>query len=219
MNKNMKRSFFAGALALALAGAVFSTSAVTATAGTTTTAATQASASGPFRMTLIEAMDVSFSKSAGAQPKFYVVGANGQLQSSATITLPANRKIILTIVSYDGGNAPTPKEFTKVTGTVGNKMAIINGTIASGAKTNEAWMKEVSSVSASKILHTFTVAGLGINIPVEAGTTSVVVIPPITKTGTFAWQCMAACGCGASGWGCAMDTAGWMRGSVVVVGS
>lgn len=218
MNKNVKRSFFTGALALALVGAVFSASAATTTAKATT-AVTQASALGPFRMTLIEAMDVSFSKSAGVQPKFYVVGANGRLQSSATITFPANRKIILTIVSYDGGNALTPKEFTKVTGTVGNKMAIINGKIASGAKTSEAWMKEVSSVSPSKILHTFTVAGLGINIPVEAGTTSVVVIPPITKTGTFAWHCMAACGCVASGWGCAMDTAGWMMGSVVVVGS
>ena len=36
------------------------------------------------------------------------------------------------------------------------------------------------------------------------------------NSGVFQWQCEVDCGTGASGWGGAMATPGWMMGEVVV---
>ncbi|HDL15998.1 MAG TPA: hypothetical protein ENH28_07600 [Euryarchaeota archaeon] len=171
----------------------------------------------PYRLSLVEIMDVSYNKAIGAQPKFYVVGANGDLESSANITFPAHRSIVLTITSYDMGNAPTAAQYAKVSGTVNNQMTLINGTIASGDNTSQIWKTTVSSVPVSDILHTFTIPSLHINIPVVAGFTETMVISPISKTGSYHWQCESACGSGKSGWEGAMAASGWMMGTVNVV--
>ncbi len=170
----------------------------------------------PYRLNLVEIMDVNFNKSVGAQPKFYVVGNNGRLKSSAGIFMPANRKIILTITSYDMGNAPVLSQYTHVSGTIDDKILLINGTVASGSNVHKQWRINVSSMPKSKIIHTFTIPSLNINIPVEAGSTEIAVLKPIKKSGTYYWQCMAACGSGKNGWGGAMATNGWMKGKSIV---
>ncbi len=178
-------------------------------------AATSISAT-PYRITLVEAMDVLYNNAIGAQPKFYVVGNNGDLESSANITLPVHRRIILTIISYDGGNAPVAGRYAKVSGTVNNEITIINGTIASGSNTKQAWLKKVSSVPVSQIIHTFTIPALNINIPVIAGTTEIASLY-INTTGSYIWRCETACGSAPDGWGGAMAASGWMMGNVNVV--
>jgi len=174
----------------------------------------------PYRLSLM-VIDVPFNKAIGAQPKFYVVGANGGLESSSNITLPAHRKIIVTITSYDVGSAPTAAQYAKVSGTVNDQMTLINGTLASENNPIQTWRKEVSSVPDSEIAHTFTIPSLHINIPIVAGSrevrTEIVVIPPINKTGSYNWQCEAACGSSKSGWEGAMATSGWMMGTVNIV--
>lgn len=170
----------------------------------------------PYRLNLVEIMNVNFNKSIGAQPRFYIVGNNGQLKSSAEIIIPANREIILTITSYDMGNASVLSQYTHVSGTINNKIFLINGVIASGSNVHEQWGVSVSSIPKSKVIHTFTISSLNINIPVEAGSTEITVLKPIKKPGTYYWQCMAACGSGKSGWGSAMVTNGWMNGKIIV---
>ena len=227
MEKKSKNGLFAGGMVLIFVIGIFAGLAVGGFTKGSTTQQGVATAQ-PYRLSLVEIMDVSFTpnKTLGAQPRFYVVGANGDLESSANITFPANRKIILTITSYDMGNAPTAAQYAKVSvgtesvsGTVNNQMTLINGTIASGDNTSQIWKTKVSSVPVSDIIHTFTIVSLGINIPVVAGDTEIVVIPPISKNkaGSYNWQCEAACGSGKSGWEGAMATSGWMMGTVNVV--
>ncbi len=170
----------------------------------------------PYRLNLVEIMDVNFNKSVGAQPRFYVIGNNGRLKSSAGIFIPANRKILLTITSYDMGNAPVLSQYTHISGTINNKILLIKSAVASGSDVHKQWGVNVSSIPKSKIIHTFTISSLGINIPVEAGSTEIAVLKPIKKSGIYYWGCMAACGSGKSGWGSAMATNGWMRGKSIV---
>ncbi|HED37654.1 MAG TPA: hypothetical protein ENI76_05340 [Ignavibacteria bacterium] len=170
----------------------------------------------PYHLNLVEIMDVNFNKSNDAQPQFYVISDSGQLKLSAEIIIPANREIILTITSYDMDNAPVVSQYTNVSGTINNKIFLINGAIASGDNVNKQWGENVSSIPKSKVIHTFTIPSLDINIPIEAGSTVIAVLKPIKKSGTYYWQCMAACGSGKSGWGGAMVTNGWMKGKVIV---
>lgn len=175
------------------------------------------SAAGVYQLDLVEIMDVSYNSSAGAQPMFYVV-QNGSLTSSANIFLPSNTRIVVTIISYDMGNASVPSQYLSVTGTVGNEVSVISGMIASGANTSSQWSHNVSEFSASEVLHTFTIlngTSVLLNIPVVAGDTEMATFY-LNSTGTFTWQCEAACGTGPYGWGGPMSTSGWMEGSVTV---
>ncbi len=221
MEKKSKNGLFAGGMVLIFVIGIFVGLVVggfTHKGATTQQGVTTAQ---PYQLSLVEIMDVSFTpnKSLGAQPQFYVVGANGELGSSANITFPTNRKIIVTITSYDMGSAPTASQYSKVSGTVNDQITLIDGAIASGGNTSLIWKTEVSSVPVSKIIHTFTIPSLHINIPVIAGYTETAVIPPISKNkaGSYNWQCEAACGSGKSGWEGPMATPGWMMGTVNVV--
>jgi hypothetical protein len=135
-------------------------------------------------------------------PKFT---ANGR--STAHLDLPANTVVSVVLKSYDDGAAPPPATYAKVTGTVGGVMRLGG--------------KAVRSVSVKTIAHTFTVPGIGLNVPIPAvrGKANVVTATFSFKTGkagTYAWQCYAPCGTGGSGWGGPMVTPGEMMGSVVV---
>lgn len=170
----------------------------------------------PYRVTIIESMDVLYNKTIGAQPRFYSIGNDGKLKPLASLTLPVRKRIILTIISYDDDNAPLEKRYTKVTGTVDNTITIIDGAVASGSDTTRKWSEKVSSVPADKIIHTFTIPELNINIPIVAGTTEIANLY-LEATGTYTWSCETACGSGSSGWGGAMASSGWMKGTVNVV--
>ncbi|RIV22039.1 hypothetical protein D2Q93_09675 [Alicyclobacillaceae bacterium I2511] len=122
----------------------------------------------------------------------------------ANMTLPANQNVTILIHSYDDGNAPIPEGDNVVKGTQSGTM-LLNG-------------KAVKSVPTADVAHTITIPTIGLNIPIPVKTSSE---PYSTVEFTFHtpatgeklhWQCMAACGSGASGWGGAMATNGWMQG-------
>ncbi len=176
------------------------------------TSATQQSNS-VYHLTLIESMNSGWNATT-AQPRFYVVGKSG-LESSANISLPARTLIEVTIISYD---TPTPgslEQQGKVTGTVGGTVYLINGTTASQSSTPEQWGKNVASVPATSLAHTFTIQQLGVNIPVVGGD-AVIAFLYFTQTGTFTWLCLTPCGFGPNGSGGAMSASGWMTGTITI---
>ena len=122
----------------------------------------------------------------------------------ANFTVPAGRRIIVTIRNLDDGAAPLVKgmdAYDRVTGTIG-RYVIENG-------------KRVTSINPKDVSHTFTVPGLGLNVPIlpKAVTTFSFTA---SKPGHYTWQCMAPCGTGATGWGGAMAARGYMSGTVTV---
>jgi hypothetical protein len=169
----------------------------------------------PYMLTLLETMGNRWNSTAAeSQPVFFVAGPSG-LESSANISLPADRMIELVIISYDTPTPP-PAQYSNVTGTIGNKMYLVNGTSAS-MSSPMSWGAEVSSVPTAQIAHTFTITSLGINIPVVGGDTEIAFLY-LTQTGTFTWQCYTPCGFPNvnAGWSGAMITPGWMTGEVTV---
>lgn len=132
--------------------------------------------------------------------------ANGH--SSARIVLPANRLVEVVLTSADTGSAAPPAVYDRVQGLAGGK-ELVNG-------------KPIAAVTASAVAHTFTIAGLGVNVvvPVAPAHGPAVVVARFRtgKAGVYSWQCMAPCGTGPSGWGGPMVTPGFMMGQVVVQG-
>ncbi len=178
-------------------------------------AAAAGSNSTPYLVTLLETMGNEWNATAPeSQPMFFVAGPTG-LESSANISLPAHRLIELVIISYDTPTPP-PDQYSHVTGTVGGKMYLINGTSAS-MNTPQSWGAGVSSVPTDQISHTFTVPSLGINIPVVGGDTAIAFLY-FNETGTFTWQCETPCGFPDvnGGWSGAMVAPGWMAGEITV---
>ena len=174
-----------------------------------------ASASSAYHLDLIEIMDANYNGSVGAQPRYYEV-VNGALQSSSNITLPTHTRITVTITSYDMGNASVSSKYLTASGILNNEVLAINGTTAMGSNTSKSWSTNMTTFPASKVLHTFTIlqgSNVIVNIPVMAGYTEIASFY-INSTGNYIWQCEAACGTGSSGWGGAMDTPGWMMGSI-----
>lgn len=166
-----------------------------------------------YTLQLIEPMNSEWN-STMAQPKFYVVGPGG-LESSSNITLPLNTTIQVMIVSYDTPTPGSTDSMGVVTGTVGNAVYMINGTSASMGPMPEPWGQNVTSVPGAQLAHTFTIPGLGVNIPVVGGDTEIAYLY-LTKAGTYTWFCQTPCGLGADGLGGAMSTGGWMTGSVTI---
>lgn len=183
------------------------------TGSVTTTSQSQ----GPVALTLVITTNNIYNSTAADQPAFYVLTPNG-LESSASISLPANTLIKLTIVNYDDGNASLlDPQYSNVQGTVNGTITYANndnvnstqgpnGIVLNGGET-------VASVPASELAHTFTIPSLHINIPVPLSSTVVAYIK-IAQAGTYVWFCETACGSGPAGtWG-AMDTPGWMTGNL-----
>ncbi len=127
----------------------------------------------------------------------------------ANFTVPANVPVTITITNYDNGTNTVPASFAQVLGTVGGTETVTNAT-ASGAV--------VTTVPADQVAHTFTLISTPyqINVPVPAaqGTTptSVTFTVVFSSAGQFQWHCMAPCD------NAAMDTPGFMTGTVTVVG-
>ncbi len=127
----------------------------------------------------------------------------------ANFTVPANVPVTITITNYDNGTNAVPAAFANVSGTVGGTETITNAT-ASGAA--------VTSILTRQVAHTFTLISspYDVNVPIPAaqGTTPTVVTFTVvfTATGQYVWHCMAPCD------GQAMTTAGFMTGTVTVVG-
>ncbi len=199
-------SGFGAALAVGSGGG---TSVATTTVTTTTT---NSSSSSPFVITLVIATDSIFNSTAADQPAFFVLGQNG-LQSSANISLPANRLIKLVIINYDDGNASlvVPAD-TAVSGTTdGTIFVASNDNINSSQGAGGIDVKggeSVTSVPADQVSHTFSVPSLHLNIPIPVSST-VVAYFTVHQAGSFTWLCETLCG------DAAMSTKGWMTGSLV----
>ncbi len=134
---------------------------------------------------------------------------DGKNPFPATLTLPANTLVTVTIKNYDDGGGQVPAPYAKVTGTVGNTETV-NG------------QQETSFKADGVIAHTFTVPGLNLNIPLPAAASAsspavvVATFKTPAKAGTYTWQCYQPCGTGSAGWGGTMATAGWMTGSIQI---
>lgn len=179
--------------------------------------ATGAGSHGTFNLNLVEVMDANYGGGNGAQPRFYEV-ANGGLQSTANISLPADTRIVVSITAYDMGNASVPDQYLNATGVIGNSIEVIDGAIAMGDNVSQHWSSNLTSFPASKVLHTFTVlqgSSTVVNIPVMPGYTEIASFY-LNETGSYMWQCEASCGTGSSGWSGPMAAAGWMEGTVFV---
>ena len=127
--------------------------------------------------------------------------------ASAYWSVPANSKVELIIHSYDDGGAPVTGPNLTVKGTIGG-VEYVDG-------------KQVKGFGKNDVAHTITIPQLGLNIPIPPRSekekfVTVVAYFNVSKPGTYNWQCMAQCGSGASGWGGAMSTGGWMKGSLNV---
>jgi len=184
---------------------------------TTTKSTTSTATSSVYMLNLVEIMGNEWNSTAGAQPQFSVLGSHG-LQSSANISLPANTLIQVAILSYDTPTPGSTADEAQVTGTVGGKMYLINGTTASMTNMSmimSPWGANVSSVAASSLAHTFSIQQLGMNIPVVGGSTEIAYLY-FSHPGTYTWVCLTPCGLGNNGLAGAMDTPGWMTGTIVV---
>ena len=128
----------------------------------------------------------------------------------ATWTVRKGETVVLRLTSYDDGTAPlsgAQMMYDHVEGTLGGT-ELVDG-------------KPLSSVPNDDVAHTFTVVGLGLNLPVPAaptgGKVTIVARFVATRAGTFVWQCYAPCGSGMNSMGGAMSTKGWMEGTVRVL--
>lgn len=185
------------------------------------------SSSEPYHLTLVITSNNTFNSTVGSQPAFFVL-QNGVLSSSAKINVPVNKKIELTIMNYDSG-ADTVNQTSigqVITGTTNNTMFVVQDDVMNASQGKNGIQlndnaQYISSVPLNDLSHTFTVVDGSthiINIPIEPSSTTTTIIQ-FSKTGTFNWQCLIPCGSdlpGAPGWGGAMNTPGWMAGSVVV---
>lgn len=126
-------------------------------------------------------------------------------------TVHAGDTVTVRITSYDTGTAP-------LTGVQAMMYDPVRGTVG-GTETVDG--KPLSSVPNGDIAHTFTVVGLGFNMPIPAaptgGSVTVVARFVANRAGTFLWQCYAPCGSGPNKMGGAMSTRDWMEGTVRVL--
>ncbi|MDA8077073.1 MAG: hypothetical protein M0Z40_18000 [Actinomycetota bacterium] len=125
-------------------------------------------------------------------------------------TVHVGQTVVLRITSYDTGTAPLSG--------VQTMFDAVNGT-ASGTESVDG--KNIRSVPNTQIAHTFTVVGLGLNLPIPAapagGSVTVTARFVAQRSGAFVWQCYAPCGSGPNSMGGAMSVMGWMEGRVDVV--
>ena len=134
----------------------------------------------------------------------------GPLYTHPSWTVRTGDTVTLRIKSYDDGAAPLTGPQTMYDAVLGT----VGGTEVAGGKA-------ISSVPNGDVSHTFTVVGLGLNLPIPAAPTgkSVTVVARFvpTRTGTFTWQCYAPCGSGSNAMGGPMSAKGWMEGRVRVL--
>ncbi len=113
----------------------------------------------------------------------------------ANFSIPVDVDTIITITNYDNATNPVSNSLGQVTGTVGGN-AVVNG-------------QTVTSIPGTSVSHTFTIASLGLNVPLPVSSTvSFTVL--VEAPGVYTWHCMAPCDTNA------MATPGFMEGTVTV---
>ena len=171
-----------------------------------------------YSLELVVQHGIHFNSSVGNQPAFFVL-QNGTLVNSSFIYIPANTLIDLTVICYDNGPSTLENaSYANVSGTVGGYEYVFNSTNPAGlnqSKTVSTYFTKAKSLNASNVAHTFTIPQLNLNIPLEPLSTTFAQFYA-NQTGSFLWQCFAECGSGPLAENGAMETPGWMMGTVVV---
>ena len=155
--------------------------------------------------------------------------------------VPANTKVNVTILGYDGCTPLRNPVWGKVTGTLGNveNVSFFNGKAYSPSQP----LSLFDTWANCSVQHTFAIPGLGLNVPIASVTTlnenknlcgtspctgdpsdensphTVVKFSFMTpkEGGTFRWQCFVPCGLGyVDGNGGPMATPGYMMGQMEV---
>ena len=151
----------------------------------------------------------------------------GQWDHSTLLKVPANTRVNVTILAYDGCTPLRNPLWGKVMGTIGG-VEYVDGRAVT---TLNSW-------SACTVQHTFAIPGLGLSVPVASPTTvkennNLCATAPCTLSsphkvvqfsfrtpasgGTFVWQCRVPCGGGfLYGNGGPMSTYGYMMGQLEV---
>jgi hypothetical protein len=135
----------------------------------------------------------------------------------SSFTLPAHSTVVVTITNFDDAT-PLPKgseTFANAAGLVGGTFTVTpidlrdpNGSTGP--------TQTLSSLNPAKVSHTFTIPGLGINVPIAAHARVSFTITT-GAAGTFSWRCMDPCGAGPAGWGTAMAAkSDYMEGTLTV---
>ena len=136
-----------------------------------------------------------------------VTGKDGwPLFAPSKLTVPAGKKVTLVITNYD--DVSTPLQSGVPYNRVQGGTETVNG-------------KPVTYVGNKTIAHTFTVTGLGLNVPIpmapHAGSVTVTYTFVAHKAGTYIWQCFTPCGSGKNGTEGPMMKQGFMQGTVTAV--
>jgi hypothetical protein len=164
-----------------------------------------------------------------------------QFLHTTYFAVPANTRVNVTILGYDGCTPLRNPVFGKVTGTIGNveNVQTFNGKTMSAPQP----ISLLDSWGSCSIQHTFAIPELGLNVPIASVTTldenkglcstspctvdqsdanaphTVVTFSFMTpkQGGTFRWQCFIPCGLAyLDGNGGPMGTPGYMAGQMEV---
>jgi hypothetical protein len=168
--------------------------------------------------------------------------STGQFVHTTYFKVPANTKVNITILGYDGCTPLRNPLWGKVAGTTGNveNVSYFNGKTYSPSQPYSVF----DSWADCSVQHTFAIPGLGLNVPVASPNTVAEnnalcgTSPCVAKTsdqalaphtvvqfsfttpkagGTFRWQCFVPCGGGfVDGNGGPMATLGYMMGQMEV---
>ncbi len=144
---------------------------------------------------------------------------------TTVFSVPAGSRIDMTIYGYDGCTPLRNPYWGRVTGTIGGVVDV-----------NGKPVKDLNSWGACNVAHTFSVPGIGLNVPMASPDLSATLCStsPCTPssphrvmtfsfnspraTGTYFWQCRIPCGGGfIDGFGGPMQTIGFMTGNMEVV--
>jgi hypothetical protein len=148
----------------------------------------------------------------------------GKWDHTTIFQVPAHTRVNVTIYGYDGCTPLRNPFWGKVTGTIGGYELV------DGKKT-----RVLNSWSGCTVGHTFSIPGIGLNVPMGSPGLSATLCStsPCTSgphqtmqfsfmtpstTGTYFWQCRIPCGGGfIDGFGGPMQTIGFMTGNMEVV--
>ena len=133
-------------------------------------------------------------------------------------TLPADASVTVTVTNFDDATALTAgtERYAVATGVVG---ALTVESIDPASPNAPGTTKSVLALDPYKgVSHTFTIPSLGLNVPIAPKSRTTFTFHT-GKAGTYQWQCFDPCGSDPNGWGGAMATAGYMKGSLMTCGS
>jgi acyl-CoA synthetase (AMP-forming)/AMP-acid ligase II len=149
-------------------------------------------------------------------------------------TVPANTRVNITILGYDGCTPLRNNYWSQIQGTIGNTVSVQqfkNSNQPLGSATN---LSVINSWSHCNVAHTFAIPNLGLFVPVASPNASATLCStsPCTSgpyslekfsfmtpksPGQYRWQCFIPCGGGfLDGNGGPMQTLGYMTGFMAV---